>query len=378
MTSASCLTRVRTLIDEAQNNGTGAITSISLAAGGSGYSVAQRLPVYGGNSNAYVEVMGVDGQVSTVAVNAAGQNYVIGDLLTIVAGNSDCILEVLTLIGASPNGVSTVKFHSTNHGTGYSVASGLSTTTNSVQGSGCKINVTAVTSAVTSLAILVPGTGYTSKTGVTTDQGGCTLNILEVASANYWTDTEIYASLTDGQEALCNLALSVYRAKKQADPDTPVPYLLQPLYDIIATTLGTGHSSIALSNPVLELISLKYNHNAASPLYSVRFRNLSSAAIFQQDNTYLSITGTEYYARFYNNDTISLETASTSAASAYSAEVLIEPTDITASVDPIIPDVARDAIAYFAFSQMLSKDQRSQEAQQALQVFFQLSQSLIS
>ena len=379
MTGASCLARVRTLIDEAQNNGTGAILSVSVYSGGTGYTVGDRLTVSGGNSDGIVEVMSLDGHVSSVTVDTAGTNYVIGDLLTITAGNDDCILEVLTLVGSSPGGVATVKFHSTNHGTGYSAASAIATTTNSAQGAGCKITITAVTKAVTAVAILTPGTGYVTKTNVSlSGQGACTINILEVSSANYWTDTEIYASLTDGQEAICNLALSVYRAKKQADPDTPIPYILSPLYSIIATTLGTGKSSISLTYPVLELISLKYNHNAATPLYSVRFRNLSSAAIFQQDNTYLSITGTEYYAQFYNNDTIALETASTNAASAYSAEVLTEPTDISSSVDPVIPAIARDAIAYFAFSQMLSKDQRSQEAQQALQVFFQLSQPLIT
>jgi hypothetical protein len=153
---------------------------------------------------------------------------------------------------------------------------------------------------------------------------------------------------------------------------------LSPLYSVLTGTIASAATSVTLANAILELISLKYNSATTTPLYSVRMRNLSSANIFQQDNSFLASSGTNYFAKFSNNKIITFETASTNNSATYSAEVIAEPTDIDANTNPVLPDITRDAMAYFAFGQLLAKDQRSTEADTALKTFFNLSQSLVA
>jgi hypothetical protein len=301
MTSANILARVRSLLDESNNAGTGGILSVAVRGAGTGYSVGDRLTLSGGGANAIVEVMTLSG------------------------------------------------------------------------------------SAVASVAILVAGTGYVSATGVATTaspssgRSGCTIDILAVSEATYFTNTEIYQALTDGQNSLCSIAVAAYKSRKNSvGLDIEVPYILQPLYTTLSGTVTSGTNTITLTNPIFELLSLAYNSNSSTPLYPVRFRNVSGANIFQQANDFLPNMGTYYYAKFYSNKVIALETASTNNASAYMAEIIGQPVDIDASNNPSLPDVAMSVIAQFAFSQLLSKEKRLEEAKNAFGAFIKLSQPLVS
>lgn len=205
--------------------------------------------------------------------------------------------------------------------------------------------------------------------------------LLDEASASFWTDTEAYAALADGQNAVIALSLGVYRAKKSSllNQDVPLPLVLQALYATQTATVNSGASSASLSGTVLELVYLKYNHSAVSPLYPARLRNFSPASEFKAANSFLVATPSsgEYYIRF-NNPTITFETASTDNAATWIAGVLSQPTDIGASQASVIPDTCVPAIVQFAFARMLSKDQRVQESQDAFGKFMQSAQAVIS
>lgn len=80
-------------------------------------------------------VAATSGQVRTISLNAGGSGYTVNDTLTIVGGASNSTVTVLTVNGSGV--ILTIAL--ADNGTGYSVANGLSTTGGT--GSGGKINV---------------------------------------------------------------------------------------------------------------------------------------------------------------------------------------------------------------------------------------------
>ena len=90
-------------------------------------------------------------QTLTVALNAGGTGYQVGDYLTILqTGASIAVVKVLTL---TTGGV-VASITTSAIGIGYSVASGL--TTSGGNGSGAKVNVTAVAAVTTTSPIYLP------------------------------------------------------------------------------------------------------------------------------------------------------------------------------------------------------------------------------
>jgi hypothetical protein len=83
------------------------------------------------------------GAVTATTINDAGLGYVAGDLIVLTAGGNNCIVSVLTV--GSNGEVATLQIIS--EGSGYSIATAISTTTNSTGGSGFKANVTAISAA---------------------------------------------------------------------------------------------------------------------------------------------------------------------------------------------------------------------------------------
>lgn len=204
--------------------------------------------------------------------------------------------------------------------------------------------------------------------------------LLDEASASFWTDTEAYAALADGQNAVIALSLGVYRAKKQSllNQDVPLSQVLQSLFATQTATVNSGASSASLTGTVLELVYVTYNHSAATPQRPCRVRYHSPSSEWKAANSYLVATPAsgEYYIR-WKNPTITFETASTDNAAAYVAGVLSQPTDIGAAQNPTIPDNCMPAVLQFAFARMLSKDQRVQESRDAFERFLKLAQGVL-
>lgn len=204
--------------------------------------------------------------------------------------------------------------------------------------------------------------------------------LLDEASASYWTDTEAYAALADGQNAVVTIALGVLRASRMAKPngDVALPFVLKPLYAVQTGTVASGQSAATLTGNVLEVLWVTYNSATGTPLYPVRIRHNSYASQFQKANTYLvaSTTTNEYYAQITNLTTITFETASTNNAAAYNVGLLSQATDIASGQNPVLPDEAVPAILMFAFARLLNKDQRLEEAVEAFKEFVSLAQGV--
>jgi hypothetical protein len=82
------------------------------------------------------------GTPQAVTINAGGINYSVNDRLRIIAGNSD---QYLIVTGVAGGAVNAVAFDSTSVGSAYSVANTISTSVAPAVGTGCKINITAIT-----------------------------------------------------------------------------------------------------------------------------------------------------------------------------------------------------------------------------------------
>jgi hypothetical protein len=81
---------------------------------------------------------GTTGPVKTFNLQLAGSGYQVNDILTILAGDNNATFRVTMIGGSGQVGAYTL----VTGGTGYSVATGISTSGGS--GSGCKVNVTSI------------------------------------------------------------------------------------------------------------------------------------------------------------------------------------------------------------------------------------------
>jgi hypothetical protein len=120
---------------EVQNTSTGdtASTDVSVSADNDSPSEIGHYTDVGINGSGFTPVN--SGLIRGVSVNTAGTGYTVNDILTIVGGDSNANVIVLTINGGG--GILTVSLG--DAGTGYSIASGLSLTGGT--GSGGKINV---------------------------------------------------------------------------------------------------------------------------------------------------------------------------------------------------------------------------------------------
>jgi hypothetical protein len=137
------LIRGNVLAAKADRGVTGSSTKITLGT----YSATQKL--YGGlhvfavsGTPTLDALIAIADRLSVVTVNTAGSGYAEHDVLTVVqTGGSLGTLHVDTVDGGG--GVTAVTI--VTPGSGYTVANGLSTTVAPPGGTGCKINITAIT-----------------------------------------------------------------------------------------------------------------------------------------------------------------------------------------------------------------------------------------
>ena len=192
-----------------------------------------------------------------------------------------------------------------------------------------------------------------------------TRTILDEASASFWTDTEIYSALADGQQECANYFLSIYKKIKEQNPLIALP---QPLESLYLTTTGTTTTGL-VTNPTgfWHLILATYAYNGGTS-YNTRLQSLSPALLFDIGNTYLTATATNP-AVYQATATQLLFLPTASGTANYAVGYIKTPSAITASVDPTLPVSTHSAIVHWAVAQMLFKDQRPQEAQLHIQNF---------
>jgi hypothetical protein len=123
----------------------GAVTKKNVSLIGNVYSCAITAGVFGSGVTIPANTLFVEGvpagSIEAYSVANGGADYVAGDIITVTqTGGANGTFEVLTVDVAGA--IETVR--QTNKGTGYAVANGLATTTNSVAGAGATISITAI------------------------------------------------------------------------------------------------------------------------------------------------------------------------------------------------------------------------------------------
>lgn len=183
--------------------------------------------------------------------------------------------------------------------------------------------------------------------------------LLDEASASFWTDTEIYTALANGQQEAANYFFNIYKKLREQNPLIALP---QPLESLYLTTTGTTTTGL-VTNPTgfWHLILATYAYNGGTS-YNCRLQSLSPSLLFDIGNTYLTATATNPTVyQVTATQFLFLPTASGTAN--YSVGYIKFPSAITAAVDPTLPVSTHSAIVHWAVAQMLFKDQRPQEAQ---------------
>lgn len=164
-----------------------AINQASLNPVGTGYLVGDTGTVDGGVAGflARYRVTAVGNQgIGSWSFTIPGTGYAVGDAVQIDGGSTFATFSVTGVDGFGA--ITSLLF--TSLGTGYSVASGVTTTAISGVGTGFKLNILSVFNGVISLTLDYPGGGYSVANNVTTTPGGSqpgvgsglTINILSL------------------------------------------------------------------------------------------------------------------------------------------------------------------------------------------------------
>lgn len=202
-------------------------------------------------------------------------------------------------------------------------------------------------------------------------------NILDEATAAFWDDDELYRYLSDGQREAVNILIAIYKAKSSIDPQEAVPNVLMPIVTTSSDTITTGQSTIALeSSAYLGLVSLTYHHSGGTQV-PVFIRELSEELNFISQNIYMAdAPGVEYNARIESDTAIKLGTAASGSGGAYTLKYFAKPAEINGSTDPVLNDLAMEAVLNYGLSMALPKEKRAGEAESAFQKFVQMVKNL--
>lgn len=168
--------------------------------------------------------------------------------------------------------------------------------------------------------------------------------LVDESSAGFWTDTEIYSALTDGQKQVANFLLAKFQNYQR---------LPEPLRPLLVNPVASFGTSITVPADYWYDFSLKYGSASDNKQVAERREIKGIAGI--EDNSYL----TDFYYTV-DSDTINF---GISGAQYYTLIYLKKPTAIDGSTQPILEESSHSAIVHWATSQMLLKDERPQEAQ---------------
>jgi hypothetical protein len=189
--------------------------------------------------------------------------------------------------------------------------------------------------------------------------------LLDESTAQYFTNDERWAALTDGQQEYTSIVLAQYKAKSIINPGESIPEILRALYVGVSST--TGDSFIANPSDFLYDISLSLGAPYSRPLLK---RPLSRTIPFEKANSYSGTSG-YYYSITASQILLEIPQPTNPGGLAYTLEYLKKPTKIDANTNPILPEYTHFAIVIFAFAQLLKKSARIQEALTQYQEFIQ-------
>jgi len=184
---------------------------------------------------------------------------------------------------------------------------------------------------------------------------------LDESVEGFWTDAEIYKALNDGQKEIANLILTMYKQRSKITNNEKLPEVLRALLATTTTQTGTQN----LPADYWTYLNL-YITTTNIPIY-VRGDGVDR---HQRLNTYLVSSSTQPYVSISGTQVVH-ETGSL----AWMMDYLKVITDMSDSVDPVLPEMAYNAIVSYAIAFLLNKDENPR-ASQEFQTFFTLTQTL--
>jgi len=185
--------------------------------------------------------------------------------------------------------------------------------------------------------------------------------LLDETVEGTWLDTEIYRALSNGQIAIINLLMAIYRIHNK---------LPSVLINLIVETTATTDTNGEVPLPADFLDFINAETSTGTPIYYIK-----EIEYFRESNTYLKSSTTNPTVRLKSN----LEFSLISTGITYS--YIRQPQDITSTItsytEPELLPSAHPAIVLYAFSEMLKKIERVQESTINFKEFIQLIQKLI-
>lgn len=202
-------------------------------------------------------------------------------------------------------------------------------------------------------------------------------NFIDEASEDFFNDDlDLYPALTLAQLEVAEVLADDWK-KKELLSGTPVkiPTALLPLRKAFSSVIASGANSHAMTFEPLQVISVQWQSDGAvisatSP-FAVEVEEGGNFGRIRQ-NPFL-IDGTYFH---WTQVLLRVFPFSTDASAGFEVIMIEVPTDITASVDPIIGETAHDAIVERA-CWILLKDRESDQAGTHLQLYTQLIQGLM-
>ena len=187
--------------------------------------------------------------------------------------------------------------------------------------------------------------------------------LLDEAEEGFWTDDECYAALSDAQrEAVNNIF-----ARNPFNEN---------LKTLIKTVDGTNvtNQAIALPTAFKDIVTGELAVLTGGTKYPCKVIDYNKDFIDDKNNDYLKPIAASpvVYVKASTVVGRKIYFEPTGANTDYSLLIITNPTEITASINPILPEATHEALIYWAFQFLLRKDLRVEEANGALALFTEM------
>lgn len=186
--------------------------------------------------------------------------------------------------------------------------------------------------------------------------------LLDESVAAFWLDADIYQSLNDGQNEAVKEIVNAWKQRQNVIFQEPLPEILSPVVTDSVISHGSA-KTYALPSDYIHYVAIADPSGAP-----ILVRSQSLGKVTQKANTYTkAAVGADYCS--IGSSIITENTDSLSITLTY----IKSPTDISTSVDPLFTNKSfLTAMVQYAFSDLLRKDYRLQEALQEFQRFLQM------
>jgi len=181
----------------------------------------------------------------------------------------------------------------------------------------------------------------------------------------FWTDSVCYTTLSDAQREIINIVTKKFRET----PGIDIPLVLRPLL-LSTTQTGLNGQSFPLPPNFFDELSLKISVTNPGTQFPTYRRLQNENKYYHQNNSYLKSSNTDI---FYDILPPNLLIESALVNGSITMDYIIRPADIdgiaSPNVDPLLDDIAENAMIHFAFAFLLNKSKQYDRADAEMTLF---------